>query len=221
MLVSIESECYTNPEESTMAVNAKATKKPNRSQSIREYLAGHPNAMPKDVVAALKSKGVIVAPGLAGLIKFQMKRGKGGSTKPTRRGPGRPKGSKNKVTRMATAAKTGSRSSNKSDAVREYLAANPTASPATVQQALKARGINISTSLASVIKYSKRGPGRAKGSARARAVATATRRVGRPAGSASNGSLRAEDLLAAKAFVERIGGIEAAKRAIEVLEQLA
>jgi hypothetical protein len=205
----------------TMAVNATSGKNPNRSQSIREYLAGHPDAVPKDVVAALKSKGVVVTPGLVGLIKFQMKRGKGGSATPPRRGPGRPKGSKNKVTRMATAAKSGSRSSNKSDAVRDYLATNPTASPATVQQALKARGIIISASLASVIKYSKRGPGRPKGSGRGRAAAVATRRVGRPAASASNGSLRAEDLLAAKAFVDRVGGVAVARKAIELLVQLS
>jgi hypothetical protein len=206
-----------------MAVNAKSGKNPNRSQSIREYLADHPNAMPKDVVAALKSKGVVVAPGLVGLIKFQMKRGKGGAAKPIRRGPGRPKGSKNRVTRMATAAKTGSRSSNKSDAVRGYLAANPSASPAAVQQALTARGINISTSLASQIKYAKRGPGRQKGAGRGRrAVApTATApRIGRPAASAAHGSLRAEDLLAAKAFVDRAGGVSAARKAIDLLAQL-
>jgi hypothetical protein len=204
-----------------MAVNAKPTKNPNLSQSIRDYLAGHPNAMPKDVIAALKAKGVIVAPGLVGLIKFQMKRGKGGGAKPTRRGPGRPKGSKNKVARMSAAGKTRGRSSNKSDAVREYLAANPNASPATVQQALKAQGIIISASLASQIKYAKRGPGRPKGSGRARAVATPTRRVGRPTAARSNGSLRAEDLLAAKAFVDRVGGTAAATKAIELLEQLS
>jgi hypothetical protein len=201
-----------------MAVNSKSGKNPNRSQSIREYLAGHPAAMPKDVVAALKAKGVVVAPGLVGLIKFQMKRG---ASNAIRRGPGRPKGSKNKVTRMATAAKTGSRSGNKSAAVREYLAANPTASPVQVQQALAARGIIISASLASQIKYSKRGPGRPKGSRRGRRVAAVTvQRVGRPVALGSNGRFSAEDLLAAKAIVDRVGGIEAAKRALDLLAEL-
>ncbi|MBI3843230.1 MAG: hypothetical protein HY292_01200 [Planctomycetes bacterium] len=154
--------------------------------------------MPRDVQAALKAKGVTVTTGLVGVIKNEMKtKRKGGTMKAAKKAVGRP-----------TAGGV-----NKSDAVRQYLAANPAASPVTVQQALKARGIIISVSLASAIKYSKGGKKSAK---------AAGRPVGRPrAAATSNGQLRAEDLLAAKAFVDRVGGADAARKALDLLAQLS
>jgi hypothetical protein len=200
--------------------NVAAQPKTNRSQAIRDYLAAHPNAVPTEIQTALKAKGINVSIGLIGMVKYT-KKGKGGSAKPTGRRPGRPPGSTTKVTRIATAVKSGGRGSNKSDAVREYLAANPAASPIQVQQALKARGIAISASLASAIKYAKRGPGRPKGSGRGRRAATVSRPVGRPPASRSNGWFSAEDLMAAKAFVDRIGGAAAARKALDLLAQLS
>ena len=45
---------------------------------------------------------------------------------------------------------------NRSQAVRDYLAQHPGTSPRAIQDALKSKGIKISESLASAIKYAKK-----------------------------------------------------------------
>jgi hypothetical protein len=52
----------------------------SRSQAIREYLAVKPEAGPKEVISALKAKGVTVTVGLVSNIKY------GGKNKKSRRG---------------------------------------------------------------------------------------------------------------------------------------
>ena len=50
---------------------------------------------------------------------------------------------------------------NRSQAIRDYLAKNPNANPKAIRAALKAKGIAVSESLASAVKYSKKkGAGR-------------------------------------------------------------
>lgn len=120
---------------------------------------------------------------------------------------------------MARKAQAGGKM-NKSAAVREYLAAHPDAGPNAVREALKEKGIQISTSLASVIKYGgnkkKRKPGRPKGS---RSVSRG--RVGRPPGARRVGSLDIEALVEAKKMAEKMGGIDAARSALDLLAKLA
>ncbi len=116
---------------------------------------------------------------------------------------------------MPRAAKsTPKRKLNRSQAIRDYLAANPGASPRAIKSALKAKGIVVTTSLVGAIKYRRHAPGRPEGRRRGRPV-------GRPSAAAKNDHLRVEDLLAAKAFVDRVGGMAAARSAIEVLAQLS
>lgn len=187
--------------------SSQAASKLNRSQAIRDYLAESPKSTPKEIQEALRKRGIEVSLGLANLIRY---------TKPKKGRPMAKKGKPGRPPAAAGKATRGGRSMNKSDAVREYLAQNPSASPVAVQQALKARGIVISASLASAIKYSKRGPGRPRG-----------RRPGRPPGrpramgtAGSNGQIRADDLIAAKRFAEQVGGIATARKALDLLERL-
>ena len=245
---------------------------PSRSQSIRDYLTAHPNAMPKDVVAALKARGVLVAPGLVGLIKHSMKRG---SSKAMRKAGvaaktvGRPKaGGVNRsqavrdylaahpnakpkeilaamkskrinvsmslvnAVKYAKGGHRGARKAasnslgrpksggvNRSQAVRDYLTAHPGAKPKEIMSALKAKGISLSMSLVNAIKYAKR-KGSPKSSGRP-VGRPPGKRLGRPPAAAKNGDLRAGDLIAAKAFVTRVGGAESARRALDLLAQLS
>jgi hypothetical protein len=48
----------------------------NKSQAIRDYLAGNPTAGSKDVVAGLAEKGLKVTPALVYLIKSKAKQAK-------------------------------------------------------------------------------------------------------------------------------------------------
>lgn len=97
---------------------------------------------------------------------------------------------------------------NKSSAIRDYKAANPTASPKEIAEALGKESIVVSAQFVSTVlsnakkkggKIGKRGP-----------------KPGRRA--AAGGGL--EQLLTAKRLVEQLGGIENARSAINVLAQL-
>lgn len=192
-----------------MPRSAKGATKPklNRSQAVRDYLAQNPTAGPAAIRAALRLKGILITTSLASAVKYAKK----GPGRPRGRRAGRPRSMRIKGTRVAQAARNSG--TNKSDAVRAYLSQNPAASPAAIQAALRGKGILISTSLASAVKYAKKRPGRPKG-----------RRFGRPVGRQTsigkNDHLRAEDLLEAKRFVERVGGVGAARKALDLLAQL-
>ena len=46
-----------------------------KSAAVREYFAEHPKAMPKEVVAALKQKGINVSSPMVSLLKGKLKKG--------------------------------------------------------------------------------------------------------------------------------------------------
>lgn len=105
---------------------------------------------------------------------------------------------------MAKKAKSGP---NKSSAIRDFKASNPTASPKEIAEALGKSGIGVSAQFVSTVlsnakkkggKIGKRGP--------------------KPGRKAASGNL--EQLLTAKKLVEQLGGIDNARAAINVLSQL-
>lgn len=67
---------------------AKKSKGPNKSQAIRDYYKSHPTAKPKQVVVALKKKGIVVNAQFVSTIRSVSKK-KGGKIGR----PGRPVGS--------------------------------------------------------------------------------------------------------------------------------
>ena len=74
------------------------------------------------------------------------------------------------------------KASNKSDAVRKYVAANPSAGPTAVQEAMAKKGIEVSTALVSKIR-AESGSTRPRKSAKRSAKKTAkkAKRAGRAA----------------------------------------
>lgn len=47
--------------------------KVNKSAAVREYLKGHKQARPKEIVAALKERGIDVSPNMVSMIRAQSK----------------------------------------------------------------------------------------------------------------------------------------------------
>ena len=85
------------------------------------------------------------------------------------------------------------RDGSKSSAIRDYITSNPNAKPKEILTALKARGIDVSVGLVSVVKYAKPKSGMKK--------------PGRPKKAASTISdLSADQLLAAKGVIPLRGG---------------
>lgn len=106
---------------------------------------------------------------------------------------------------------------SRSQAIRDYLAENPTATPKTIVAGLKDKGIEVTEGLASVIKYGgKKKKKTARGRGRSKKAAPAPARGTRGRGT----ELSAEDLLELKRVVDQLGGIDRARKALETLEQL-
>ena len=99
---------------------------------------------------------------------------------------------------------------NRSQAIRDYLAANASAKTAEIKEALAKNGIKVSDSLISAVKYKK--PKGKRGKKR-----------GRPAGAAnvaSVDSISVDSLVAIAKVVKQVGGIDVAAKAIGVLRRM-
>jgi hypothetical protein len=108
---------------------------------------------------------------------------------------------------------------NKSQAIRDYLAQHPRAKPRMVAAALKEQGIEVQTSLVSMVKFYLKKASRKKkkvttGSAPSNAAPVAKAARG------DTGSLSLETLVLAKKLVASLGGVAEAQKALRALSQL-
>lgn len=55
------------------AVAESTTARGSKSAAIREYMAAHKSAMPKEIVAALKAQGIEVSPNLVSILRAKQK----------------------------------------------------------------------------------------------------------------------------------------------------
>jgi hypothetical protein len=109
---------------------------------------------------------------------------------------------------MAKRVKRGQRS----QAIRDYLSANPAAGPKDVIAALKEQGVAVTTGLVSNIKYGgKKSAGRR---GRKLTMRSAARRGGLLA-------LSVEQLVEVKKFANSLGGTDQLRQALDTLDQLA
>lgn len=77
---------------------AKKKSGPNKSLAIRDYLTANPDAKPKEIVGAMKSKGLKVSAQFVSTVKSNSK------TKGPAKRPGRPAGAKSKTTLVRKSA---------------------------------------------------------------------------------------------------------------------
>jgi hypothetical protein len=107
---------------------------------------------------------------------------------------------------MARKAKSGS---NKSAAIRDYKAANPTAGPKEIAEALSKSGSSVSAQFVStVLSNAKKKGGK---------IGKRGRKPGRPVAVPMD---NLQQLIQVKKFVDQIGGLEKAKAAVDVLAQI-
>lgn len=55
------------------SIEATATARGSKSDAIRDYMAAHKGAMPKEIVAALKEQGIAVSPNLVSILRAKQK----------------------------------------------------------------------------------------------------------------------------------------------------
>lgn len=177
-----------------------------KSQAIEEYLAANKQAMPRQIVDALKEEGVEVSFGLASAVKYK----KAGKTKTKN------KTSARKAKRVAAVKNevgvTGSES------IRQFIAKNPTAGPKGIEAGLKAKGIQVSKALISAVKYSKKYSKAKKSGKKMRKMSRpATVRVAARATAAVGVTIK--QLLAVKDFADAFGGSDQVRQALDILAQ--
>jgi hypothetical protein len=96
---------------------------------------------------------------------------------------------------------------NKTQAIKDALKAHPRKGPKELSAMLTEQGLQISAAYISTIKFAlkkKRGPGKAK-----------------PAAAGTSNEQWLATLMAAKKLAAQLGGVEAAKKAIDALSKLA
>ena len=117
--------------------------------------------------------------------------------------------------RKKSRKKTGRSGVNRSEEIRKaFEKMGGDAAPKDIIKVLGARRIKVSSALVSNVRAAMAGGSRTRGKGK-------SRRRGRPRRSAPNGSVVLADLLEAKRLIEKTGGIEQAKQALDALARLS
>ncbi len=98
---------------------------------------------------------------------------------------------------------------NRSQAIRDYLASNPTATPSVIIGDLKKKGIKVSAALVSAVKYHKSAGGNGRRKKRRRGSTSANGR-----------KVDFAQLVEAKSLADKMGGVDKAKSALDMLAKL-
>jgi hypothetical protein len=168
----------------------------SKSDAVREYLASNRGTPVKQVAAALAEQGIEVSLALVNKIKY-------GDHKSLGRGKVHRRPGKSPVRRPE------SKEASKAQAIREALVQlGRRTRPRDVVAHLKDGGVIVSAAQVSAIRNHQR-----KGPPRATVAALAGKH-------SANGRIVVEHLMAAKRLADQLG-LDAAKKALEVLARLA
>jgi len=173
----------------------------SKSQAVRDYFTKHPHAAPKDALAELSKQGIDVSYALVSKVKSRL------------REPGANR-------RKAVAATGNGRFSgseegpSKAQAIRNTIKElGRRARPRDVIAALSEQGITVSSAHVSMVRKSM---GLKK---RRRKTLEAVTNGGSE--EAVAGTVSVSDLIAAKRLADSMGGVKAARKALETLERLS
>jgi hypothetical protein len=113
-------------------------------------------------------------------------------------------------------AKKASAPANKSQAIREALAANPDKSPKEITELVTAQGHKVTPAYVSIVKYNL-----SKASGKTSRKVVVRRKVGRPARGGRAVTVTGMGAMeAALSFVQAAGGLDQAKRTLSLLESI-
>jgi len=107
---------------------------------------------------------------------------------------------------------------NKTQVIKEYLAANPHTAPKDVAAALNEQGLDVTPNYVSTIKTNMKSKGKGKKVAAKKKVVV--RKKVAPKKQAASDEISLSALLEAKKLAGKLGGVEQAKNAISALAQL-
>ena len=178
---------------------ARSAPEVSKSEAVRNYLAMHPNAMGREVAAALKREGITISESLVAKVKQRSAK------------PGRSKRPASRISSNGSAA-----GASKAELIRQVAQTMPKpVRPRDVVATLNEQGIGVSSAQVSqVLKAMGLKRRRRRGR---KGVATASSRTTH----STSETLSLANLLAAKKLVDLLGSIEAAKQAVDALAKLS
>lgn len=182
----------------------------NRSQAIRDYKKSHPSVESwKAVQEALATDGIKVSDALCQKVYYEKAAGKKKAAKPAKKeaAPKKKATKKPKAKKLVRGAK--------SQAIRDYYAANKDASAKECVAALKSKGLKVSDVLVHNVRFGMRKK-LASVARRGRGPLVAKNRRNK----GTKAAFTLEHLLEAKNFVKAIGDQKSAVQLIETLELL-
>ncbi|MEM0926392.1 MAG: hypothetical protein AAGJ83_10180 [Planctomycetota bacterium] len=109
---------------------------------------------------------------------------------------------------------------SKSQAIRDYMNANPSVKPKGVAEALKAKGYDVTPNYVSMIKFQSKNKS-TKTKRRGRTAGTTRKPAAAKKATSASDSVSLDSLIKVKEVVRAIGSIEEAKSALEALEKLS
>jgi arginine repressor len=184
------------------------TKKSNgntKSELVRGYIAQHPQASVREIVDSLRQQGTSVSIALASKIKYdRMRKGTGRGRAPA----------------TAAAAINGSAGGTKAAAIRQMAGSmERPVRPRDLVAAMAAQGVQVSSAQVSQVLRAMGMRRRRRGGARvAREAAPMGRR---PVSNSASRSISLDSLIAAKKLADQLGGVDAAKLAVDALSRLS
>lgn len=192
---------------------AKAEKpETSKKQLVTDYFAANPDATTAAVVDALGKQGIVISPRSVHTIKWSLKKGKWPAAKKAAKNPAEKMEAMPQRAAAEPAADTAK--VNKTQAVKDFLAEHRKAGPTEIVAALQAQGIDVSTNYVSNIK-SQMGFKKKR-----RKQETAAPEAATAAAPAAGDEISLAALVEAKKLIEKLGGVDVAKRAIMALAQL-
>jgi hypothetical protein len=186
----------------------------NRSQVIREFFKGSPNSKAREVIKGLSDKGIQVSEDLVYAVKRKIGKGRRKQTASSSAGAAT-------NGHVQTAAQSGAMAQrngkpNKTEQVRDYLEANPSATAPQAITALANKGTKVTSSLVYSVKAtmkSGKGPGKQHG--KSAASVTSKGAVSSPSGSND----LASTVRKVKSLANEVGGLPTLKALVEALSE--
>ncbi len=138
------------PKKGNAAPRGRAANPNNKSQAIRDAISANPNMGPKDIAAMLQKQGFNVNAQYVSTIKSNSK-AKGGVA---------PKAVRSNATKSNAAPRgRAAGPNNKSQAIRDAVAANPNMGPKDIAAMLQKQGFNVNAQYVSTIKSNSKAKG--------------------------------------------------------------
>ena len=186
----------------------------NRSQAIRDFFKGSPNSKAREVIKGLSDKGIQVSEDLVYAVKRKIGKGRrkqtaGGTASAATNGQ-----AQNAAQTGAVAQRNGK--PNKTEQVRDYLKANPSATALQAITALAKKGTKVTSSLVYSIKAkmkNRKGPGKQIGKSAASVTSNGA------VSSTSSSNDLASTVRKVKSLANEVGGLATLKALVEALSE--